>query len=280
MTVDGGALPPLPDDLFLDLAERVYSECGLRFDQNNRFLFHKRLAGRLASLGLETLRDYHLFLKFDPRREEEFTALHSVLTISETYFMREKGALHACAERAAAEIPGLRAAGRRFRIWSAGCASGEEPYGLAMLLTGKGLTGRDFEIIGSDISDRALARAREATYTVHSFRFLDEKFRLSYFDARPDGRWTLRDPWRTLVTFTGVNLYHDPRLPLFGQFDAVFCRNVLIYFDNESKLAVLKNLHGRLRDDGRLFIGSSESLLTLDSPFRLNRLGGEFAYCK
>jgi chemotaxis protein methyltransferase CheR len=194
--------------------------------------------------------------------------------------MREKGAMQACADRAAKEINAVRGAGRRFRIWSAGCASGEEPYSLALLLTQRGLTARDFEIIGSDISDRALARAREATYTVHSFRFLDEAFKASHFTANPTGTFTLREPWRSMVTFTGVNLYADPRLPLFGQYDAIFCRNVLIYFDNESKLAVLRNLHARLRDDGQLFIGSSESLLTIDSPFRLGRLGGEFAYIK
>ncbi len=275
------ALPPLSDELFYDLAELIYSECGLRFEENNRFLLHKRLAARLPALGMPGLRDYFLYLKFDPARAGEFAALHSALTTNETYFMRENGQLkafvaHAVARLSVSSYPGSR----RLRIWSAGCSSGEEAYSLALLLTEAGIRPLDFEIIGSDISDKVLAKARSATYTVHSFRFLDPGFRDKYFSPAPGDQWTLREPWRGLVAFNAVNLYRDPRLALFGQFDAIFCRNVLIYFDSDSKLAVLRNLLPRLRDGGLLFLGHSESLLTLETPFKMSRIDGEFAYTR
>ena len=269
-------LPALPDDLFLDLAQLIYDECGLRFDHTNRFLLHKRLAARVATLGVNGFREYYYYLKFDPSRASEFDALHSHLTTNETYFMREKGQLHAFAAFASS----LPAAGRRrLRIWSAGCASGEEPYSIAILLTEAGMTPKDFEILGSDISTRVLARAREAAYTMHSFRFLDEEFRRRYFT--PSGsQYVLNEAFRSLVSFSVINLYHDDKLNLLGQFDAVFCRNVLIYFDNDSKLAVINNLHRRLCENGFLFLGHSESLITLPTPFKMGRISGEFVYTK
>ncbi len=270
------SLPPLTDDLFLDLAQLIYDECGLRFDHSNRFLLHKRLAARVAALGVNGFREYYYYLKFDPARAAEFDALHSHLTTNETYFMREKGQLAAFAAFAAA----LPAAGRRkLRLWSAGCASGEEPYSMAILLLEAGLTPKDFEIFGSDISTRVLARAREAQYTMHSFRFLDEAFRQRYFT--PSGSmFTLCDAIRERVSFSVINLYHDDKLNLLGQFDAIFCRNVLIYFDNDSKLMVIGNLHKRLCENGFLFLGHSESLITLPTPFKMGRIANEFVYTK
>ncbi len=136
---------------------------------------------------------------------------------------------------------------KRIRIWSAGCASGEEPYSIAIMLEEAGLY-RDasFEIFGSDLNQGVLTKARKGHYRQNAFRSTTPELRAKYFTHEADGSWRIHDDIRNRVSFGRLNIYDEARVSLLGYLDVVFCRNVIIYFDDASKRTVIRNFYQRL----------------------------------
>lgn len=266
----------LSDSEYRMFRELFKSVCGLWFGEDARFLLENRLARRLRQLELPSFATYHYLLRKELTAEEEIAAVIDELTTNETYFFRERNQLRALIEEI---VPELRA--RRsgpVNIWSAGCSSGEEPYSIVMLALEAGLRpGVDLRVHASDISRRCLAKAREGEYRSASFRETPPALRARYFSDK-DGVATLTQDVRRHVLFTRMNLLEPARFTLLGALDVVLCRNVIIYFDLETKKRVIESFGKRLVPGGYLLLGHSESLIHVTSAFELAHLRNDLVY--
>ena len=253
--------------------------CGLHFGDDSRFLLEKRLVRRLQELELGSFAAYHLLLRRDATGDQELATIIDELTTNETYFFREHNQLRALVTEIIPELLAARQ-GSLVSIWSAGCSSGEEPYSVVMLALEAGLEpGRDFRVYASDISRKMLHKARRGLYRPSSFRETDPRTKSRYFIEK-DGLWRISDDVKRHVVFTHLNLLDRSRIGLLGTMDVILCRNVIIYFDLETKRRVIQTFAEKLRPSGYLLLGHSESLINLSSAFELRHLRHDLVYRK
>jgi chemotaxis protein methyltransferase CheR len=250
----------ISDDEFVAVRDLIRDRFGIWYDDQKRFLLLSRLSTRLAKRGVETFGSYVAFLRNDPKREDEWNDLASVLSNNETYFFRERAQLKTLAGSILDEFRGRSS---RLRLWSAACSSGEEPYSLAITLieTGK-IADSMLSIRATDISPRALDLARKAFYRALSFRATEPAMIQRWFRSEGDG-FVVDDRVKRLVSFGRLNLLDGPQVAAEGPFDAIFCRNVLIYFDKATQKRVVESFAKALRPGGYLFLGHAESLFHL-----------------
>ena len=272
----------MSEEEFRLIRDLVYCHCGLFFDQDSKYLLEKRLNRRLAMHRLTGFKDYYYFLKYNRSKEQELSDIMDVLTTNETYFFREAFQLKAFTDEIIPElIAGKEKKGDlTLRIWSAGCSTGEEPYTIAMLLLEMGgLHGWRVEIIGTDISHRVLQLARKGVYGKSSFRTTDESHLKKYFTEQDEG-FKVNDNVKELVTISHLNLLDMNRLSLLGKMDVIFCRNVIIYFDQVAKKRVVEAFYKSLSQGGYLLLGHSESLMNITTLFALKHLRNDMVYQK
>jgi chemotaxis protein methyltransferase CheR len=256
----------------------VHDFCGIFFHDDVAYLLERRLQARLVELGHPSFGEYHRHLRYHPRRRDELEEIIELLTTNETYFFREEYQLRAFAEEILPELLHRRRNERRLRIWSAGCSTGEEAYTLAMLIQEEPRAqGWNTEIFGNDISRRVLHVARRGLYSRSSFRRLDPYFLQKYFQPVGDS-YQIDASLRAMVSFGQLNLLDDEMLQLVSQADAIFCRNVLIYFDKPARLRVLRTFYDKLSPQGFLLLGHSESLVHLSTEFELVHLKNDLVY--
>jgi chemotaxis protein methyltransferase CheR len=270
----------MSEEEFRLLRDLVQVHCGIYFREDMKYLLARRLAPRLAGLGLRGFDEYYRHLRFDPGADGELEAATDLLTTNETYFFREPLQLRAFAREilptAAKELARLR----RLRILSAGCSTGEEPYTLAVIVKDSGLfDGWDVEIVGADVSRRCLAQARAGAYGEHAFRTPDAEPVRRWAHLR-GGKWVLDDAIRRMVRFSAENLVAPRALASVARLDVVFCRNVMIYFDVAARRRALRRLHERMRDGAWLLLGHSESLLNVTADFEIVHLRHDLVYRK
>lgn len=171
----------------------------------------------------------------------------------------------------------------RLKIWSAGCSTGEEPYTIAIILKERleYFDDWDIEILGSDISERVLKFAQEAVYMPRSLKDVPEYIRLKYFEYNPSQKvYKLKDKIKRLVTFRYLNLYDEHKMRLMRNYDVIFCRNVLIYFDEESRRKVVEYFYDALNPGGYIFLGHSESILRITKAFEIVYFENNIAFRK
>ncbi len=270
----------LPDDVFRLLRDQIYKRTGMWFADNSKYLLQKRLSPRARELNFDSFQKYFYFLQYDPRAETEFDQIYDLVTTNETYFFREPAQLAAFVEEIIPDVLSQKPV-KKVRIWSAGCSSGEEPYSLAMLLQEAGWFDKAaFEIFASDINQQVLQKARRGQYRDSAFRSTEASLREKYFVREADGSWKVKDEVRNRVSFGRLNLYDEARVSLLGHLDIIFCRNVIIYFDDASKRVVVTNFYNRLIDGGYLLLGHSESLISLSTQFKLRHLKNDMVYQK
>ncbi|MBI5635092.1 MAG: protein-glutamate O-methyltransferase CheR [Nitrospirae bacterium] len=271
---------PLPEDVFRLIRDIIKDYCGLYFDDTSRYLLEKRLSRRIKNHHLNDFRDYYRFIRYDKRAEEELTAIMDVLTVNETYFFREQNQLKAFSEEILDELRTVNRDRKTLRVWSAGCSTGEEPYTIAMLINEKGhFNGWDIEVHGSDINQRVLQTARRGVYRRNSFRTAEPYFMNKYF-IEDDGSFKISDSVKKYVNFSYLNLLDPFKSKFLGRMDVIFCRNVLIYFDNASRRRVIENFHDRLVGGGYLLLGHAESLINISTAFTLKHLKNDMVYQK
>ena len=272
----------MTDEEFRLIRDIIYSHCGLFFDSDTKYLLEKRLARRLPLHQFKGFRDYYHFLKYDRKSDQEMSDLMDILTTNETYFFREAFQLKALTEEILPEIKADKEGRgeRTLRIWSAGCSTGEEPYTIAMLILEAGAF-RDWrvEIIGTDISHRVLQHSRKAVYGASAFRSTDDHYIRRYFHPQENG-YKINDVVRELVTISHLNLFDQNRLALLGKMDVIFCRNVIIYFDQAAKKKIIESFYRMLHDGGYLLLGHSESLMNISTAFALKHLKNDMVYQK
>jgi chemotaxis protein methyltransferase CheR len=270
----------LPDDVFRLLREQIYKKSGMWFNDSSKYLLQKRLSPRARELNFDSFQKYFYFLQYDPRADAEFDQIFDLVTTNETYFFREPAQLTAFIDEIVPDLLSRKAL-KKIRIWSAGCSSGEEPYSLAMLLQEAGWYDHAaFEIFASDINQQVLSKARKGQYRENAFRATSPALREKYFTRDTESTWRVKDEIRNRVSFGRLNLYDEARVSLLGHLDVVFCRNVIIYFDDASKKVVVKNFYNRLVEGGYLLLGHSESLISLSTQFKLRHLKNDMVYQK
>lgn len=262
---------------FRAISDHVYETSGIWLHIDNRSIYERKVQAQADALRMPHLRDYYLRLRYHPAAETLTQQLIEAVTTGETYFHRESGQLHAFFDRLWDGLPRPPLPGPRV-VWSAACSTGEEPYTLAMLALDRGLTATDIRIVGGDISSAALRRAREGIYRDSAFRTSPPAWRGTYFERSGDGLWRIRDRVRDLVEFTGLNLVREVSMRRLPEPQAIFCRNVLIYFDRAAKTRAVRNLEGRLTPGGLLLLGHAESLLQLPHGFEVEHNEGEVFY--
>jgi len=272
----------MSEEEFRLIRDLIYSHCGLYFDNDSKYLLEKRLVRRLSPHQLKSYREYYHFLRYDRKRDQELSDIMDVLTTNETYFFREAFQLKAFTDEIIPELKSRkeRKQDQTLRIWSAGCSSGEEPYTIAMLLLESGIFANwRVEIIGTDISHRVLLQARKGMYGKSSFRTTDDLYVHRYFQHQ-DGTFKVADDVRGLVTISHLNLLDQNRLMLLGKMDVIFCRNVIIYFDQAAKKKVIDSFYKSLSEGGFLLLGHSESLMNISTAFILRHLKNDMVYQK
>jgi chemotaxis protein methyltransferase CheR len=262
------------------LREFFNEHCGILFGPEARSVVERRLRERLAALGLQSFGEYYQLLRYDERGRAELEEAVNLVTNHETYFFREAYQLN-CYQTEL--LPMLRASPQardRFSVWSAGCSTGEEVYSLAILTRESGLfLDREVTIYGSDISRRCVTDARRGVYGPSAFRATPLEIRRRYFTERPDGTH-VNEELRALCQFGLVNLLDVSRASMVRRFDVIFCRNVLIYFDEASRRRVIEMFYDRLVPGGFLLLGHSESLLNVSTAFELVHLREDLVYRK
>jgi len=274
------AVFPLSEDVFRLIRDIIKDYCGLYFDDSSRYLIEKRLSRRVKNHHLNDFRDYYRFIRYDKNTEQELSAIMDILTVNETYFFREQNQLKAFSEEILEELKGINKPRRTLRIWSAGCSTGEEPYTISMLINEKGnFNGWDIEICGSDINQRVLQTARKGIYKKNSFRTTEPYYIKKYF-TEDDGAFQINDDVKKHVNFSYLNLLDPFKTRFLGNMDVIFCRNVLIYFDNASRRRVIENFYNRLVDGGYLLLGHAESLINISTAFNLKHLKNDMVYQK
>lgn len=268
----------LQPEEFRLLRDFISGFCGLYFDESSVYFLERRLQNRLAEKQLATFLDYYYLLLYGSEREEELAKVVDVLTTNETYFFRENNQLLTFSEEIVPELL-ERKRNRRLRIWSAGCSTGEEPYTLAMMaLEHPRLEAWQVEIFASDISQRVLQTARKGQYTETSFRATEPYFRDKYFEKVEGGRHQIDSSVKRLVNFGCLNLLQPEQWTILAAFDIIFCRNVMIYFNQESKKKMVESFHSKLDDGGFLLLGHAESLMNISTSFVLRHFRHDMVY--
>jgi chemotaxis protein methyltransferase CheR len=248
------------------------------FDDNKRYYIDRRLAERIAATGSGTFRSYFAMLRADA--EHEIEHLVNSFTVNETYFYREDHQLRCMTSHLLGDIMGRKTPGDALRIWSIPCSTGEEPYSIAMWLmeNWREVDAHNIEIVGSDIDTRALKVAAEGRYGARALMRLSPDVVDRYFQ-RLEGDQVQIDPGlRNSVQFTRTNLIDAQEMARYVDFDIVFCRNVLIYFDDASRRIAAENLYDCLRPGGYICLGNSETMSRISPLFSVRRFPDAVVY--
>lgn len=249
------------------LSSLLYKQSGLVLTPDKGYLLETRLQPVARSHGLSSIEQIVSTLR--SRRDEKLVnSITDAMTTNESLFFRDRTPFDQFKTVVLPSLLQSRAAKKSIRIWSAACSSGQEPYSLSMVLDelASRLTGWRVEIIATDISTEMVARARSGIYSQFEVqRGLPVQLLVKYFQQDGD-RWQLSEKIRRMVTFREFNLLQDPRS--LGTFDIVFCRNVLIYFDQETKRKVLEGVSRQIAPDGYLYLGGAETVISITDKFQ------------
>ena len=259
---------------FNALRALVHQVTGISLAENKRNLVYGRLSRRLRALGLGSFAEYRQLLVAEPDGVE-MVEFCNAITTNLTSFFRESHHFEYLRQQRLAPLVNTPQ-GHRFRIWSAGCSTGEEPYSIAMTVCealGKGADQAlrtDLKILATDLDSDVLARARSGIYTADHVKGINSTQLGKFFDARQEGglpRYVVKPAVARLITFKQLNLMHD--LPMRGPLDVIFCRNVVIYFDKDTQRRLFQRFARLQRPGDLLFIGHSESMFKVSEAYTL-----------
>ncbi len=261
--------------VFSILSALVAERAGLHFDATHAAIFGDKVAARALEVGFDSLLEYYYFLRYDAAGQTELDLLIEQLVVGETYLFRELAPLEVAITRFV--LPAIDQ-GRRARIWCAACATGEEPHTVAMILAARGLL-NEVDLVASDISNAALRRARAGRFGRRALRGEVPAFAARWVRADPEGV-SVEGRLTDAIQWQRINLIDGASWPEMGLFDVILCRNVLIYFADDTARRVAANLARRLRTGGALLVGISESLLRFGTELRCEERDGVFLYEK
>lgn len=261
----------------LRLCEFLYRRTGMLFGESKRYYIDRRVADRVASTGCLSFGAYFSLLLSDSREAE---LLINSFTVNETYFYREEHQLRCLTRSLLPDRIEDKRPGDRIRIWSIPCSTGEEPYSIAIwLLENWALVDAyNVEIVGSDIDSAVLLDAAYGEYGKRALSRLTDVLQRRYFERVDHDRWKIIQDLRESVTFRATNLIDREATEAAGTFDVIFCRNVLIYFDDESRRRAAENLYAALRPGGYVCLGHTESMSRISKSFDVARFDDAIVY--
>jgi chemotaxis protein methyltransferase CheR len=251
----------ITDREFAEMRDLIHETSGISLKDCKRVLVVSRLARRLRELRLSSFSEYLVHLRRADPSGDEMRRMINCITTNKTSFFREESHFPCLA----AHLRTVFAGGRRaFRLWSAACSTGEEPYSIAMTAL-DAVPGAEIHVLGSDVDTEVLARAGQGVYPAAALDDLDSGIKRRWFlrgRAESEGLVQVKPEVRRAVEFRRINLVEE-HWPVYGKLDAIFCRNVIIYFNRETQRRLFDRLIPRLAPDGLLFVGHSESLFWL-----------------
>jgi len=262
--------PALSEGDLQSFCDFLYRRTGMSYGETKRYYIERRLADRMVAVGTKSFAGYMNLLRTGGAEVEQ---LVNSFTVNETYFYREDDQLRCMSSSLLPEIIARRGPGDLVRIWCVPCSTGEEPYSVAIwLLENWALVDAyHIEIVGSDIDTKTLAAALEGDYGERALTRLPAPLRDRYFEPPRNGQRRIIQDLRESVHFTAVNLVDSDSMASHGRFDVIFCRNVLIYFDDASRLQASHNLYEALQPGGFICLGHSESMARISDRFVLRR---------
>jgi chemotaxis protein methyltransferase CheR len=267
----------VPDGVPLLLRDLIHDRTGIFFEPGNFDALLDKLRDRAVHHGCQSYLDYYYILKYEEHGHDEWLRVMDAFSVQETYFWRELSQIRALINRV---VPAwFRNSPARLQIWSAACASGEEPYSIVIALLEAGLGHLPIDVCASDASEAALAKARHGLYRERSFRALPLELQQRYFRRVPEG-WQLVPDVMRRVTFQRANLIETAEIGSLAASPVIFCRNVFIYFSVDAIRRTIATFADRMPSGGHLFVGASESLLKLTSDFELSELDDAFVYVR
>lgn len=265
---------------FNKFREYFYRKTGINFESAKRYFVDKRLVERIKATGSKTFRSYFTMMRFQASGEE-LQLLTNLMTVNETYFMREEYQFQCMVDSILPDIIKLKTDKEPIRIWSIPSSSGEEPYSIAIYLLERwpGINTWDVEIISSDIDTSMIQKARAGRFSIRSVQFMPALWLKKYFKPMGD-EYQICDSLREAVEFTRVNLTELNDTRAYRNFDIIFCRNLLIYFDDVSRKTASETFFDALNPGGFICLGHSESMSRMSSLYNVRKFTECIVYQK
>ena len=271
--------PAISDGDFAKFRDFFYRKTGIHFDESKRYFVDKRLIERIEATGSRDFRQYFVNLRFEAAGGELQELVNS-MTVNETYFFREHYQFDCMVKDMLEEIVKTRRPGSRIRIWSIPSSTGEEPYTIAIYLLErwKRINEYDVEIMSSDIDTGVLAAAQRGIYSPRSVGQIPKPYLEKYFTKNRDGDYAVSRDLVSAVEFSRVNLSEPAETRRFREIDIIFCRNLLIYFDDHSRRLAADAFYDALNPGGFVCLGHSESMSRISSLFTVRRFPDAMVY--
>lgn len=268
----------LPEGTSTLIRNLINERTGMFFDNGKSDILIDKLSPLVIERGFSSYLDYYYLLKYDATAQVEWQNVMNTLSVQETYFWREIDQVRALVQTLVPQW--LARNNGTMRIWSAACATGEEPLTIAMALNEAGWFERaSIEIVASDASTKGIERAKEGVYRDRAFRNLPLPLRERYFDQ--DGpAWRIKSDLHARVKWGIANLVDENQVAQMAEADFIFCRNVFIYFSEMTISRAVRSFARFIRPPGYLFVGAAESLLRLTTDFTLTEIDNAFVYVK
>jgi chemotaxis protein methyltransferase CheR len=256
----------------------LYRRTGMAFTEAKRYFVERRIEERIAATHAPSFASY--FARLRAEAGDEVEQLINAFTVNETYFYREAHQLACLASDLLPERLKTKPKGQAVRIWSVPCSTGEEPYSIALWLLENWpqVDAYDVEIVGSDIDTNALESARSGVFGARALMRLSPELVSKYFVPNGEGQWSIIDDIRQSIQFSAVNVMRRAETRPHGEFDVIFCRNVLIYFDEASRRTAAENLYENLAPGGYICLGHSESMSRISPLFEVCRFADAIVY--
>ncbi len=270
----------LSDELYDKFIRLVYKRTGIFYEYNKKYYVHKRVKKRAELLGLDNLNEYFMMLKF-AEDNAEFDQLINELTVNETYFFRDFPQLRNFAEEVLPLFVRRNGDKKKIKIWSAACSTGEEPYTLSIILQEMLDNPEEWEIeiLATDINTQVLHSAKVGLYESRSVKDVPPEYLEKYF-TKKQNKYLINLNARRPVSFKRVNLMDETEMSNISGCDFIFCRNCLIYFDDESRRSVMSRFYHALNPEGFIFLGHSESVGRISSAYKMQRIGNTIVYSR
>lgn len=271
----------ITDSDFQKFAEFFYRKTGIHFDEGKRYFVDKRLIERIESTGAGNFRAYFVALRFEAD-DKEMQHLVNTMTVNETYFFREAYQFDCLVNNLLDEVTARKRPGSRIRIWSIPSSTGEEPYSIAIYLLERWakIEQYDVEILSSDIDTAVLQSAQRGIYSQRSVAHLPHPYLKKYFTAHGDSEWRISRDLVSAVEFSRVNLSEPADTRRFRDIDVIFCRNLLIYFDDLSRRVAAEAMFDAMSPGGFMCLGHSESMSRMSSLYTVRRFPDAMVYQK
>ena len=276
-----GLAPVMTDGEYAKFCEFFYRKTGIQYQENKKYYVERRVSDRIEKTGSESFRDYFTMIRFQASGEE-FQFLVNTLTVNETYFFREDYQFDALVSGILPGIARTKPRGAPIRIWSVPCSSGEEPYSIAINILERWDQSDtwNIEIHASDIDSKILQEARSGIYSERSLARVSAPLRSKYFVRRPDGSFQICNELRASIDFSLVNVVDPLHTRRFRDLDVIFCRNLLIYFDDVGRRETVEMFFEALAPGGFVCLGHSESLSRISSIFQPRKFQDTIVYQK